>query len=338
MTQPFHGVDSRAEASRSNTLRSGAARLRLAWIAGIAICAALSSHTAAALDRASPRPACFGAAARDPERACVNPRLRLSVVPAPNDAQLEPSAPCSRVTRVPDVCAFGVPVARSNETVALVGDSHAVHWRAALDVVARRRGWYALTLYRSSCPFTAATSKIAEPERSQCRRWSGQVVRWFKRNPQVHTVFVSQHSEGGVIAPGRPQFPARVQGYADIWKALPGSVDRIVVIRDPPYIGTTTLSCVRRAMARRREAGVQCALARSTALKRDPAIDAVAQLKSPRYQAIDLTDFMCDTQLCYPVVGGALVKKDRGHLTRVFAATLAPYLSRALERLTPAGG
>jgi hypothetical protein len=236
------------------------------------------------------------------------------------------------------VCAFGVRAARGSETVALVGDSHAVHWRAALDVVARGKRWHAVTLYRSECPFTAATSQLPEPERSDCRRWSGQVVRWFERHPDVHTVFVSQHSRGGVIAPGRRQYPARVQGYADIWKALPASVHRIIVIRDPPYIATTTLSCVRHAMARNKDAGVTCALPRSTSLRPDPAMEAVAQLRSPRYQAIDLTDFMCDERLCYPVVGGALVKKDAGHLTRVFAATLAPFVRRALKRLAPARG
>lgn len=236
------------------------------------------------------------------------------------------------------MCAFGVRAARGSETVALVGDSHAVHWRAALDVVARGKRWHAVTLYRSECPFTAATSQLPEPERSDCRRWSGQVVRWFERHPDVHTVFVSQHSRGGVIAPGRRQYPARVQGYADIWKALPASVHRVVVIRDPPYIATTTLSCVRHAMARNKDAGVTCALPRSTSLRPDPAMEAVAQLRSPRYQAIDLTDFMCDERLCYPVVGGALVKKDAGHLTRVFATTLAPFVRRALERLAPARG
>ena len=255
-------------------------------------------------------------------------------MPPPRTALLEPSAPCKPLSGPPDVCAFGVRAARARAAVALVGDSHAVHWRAPLDVVARRRRWHALTLYRSSCPFTAATSRLPEPERSRCTRWSAQVVRWFERHPEVRTVFVSQHSRGGVIAPnGEGQFAARVRGYADIWTALPSSVEHIVVIRDPPYIATTTPACVTRAMRRRGDAGAMCALPRATALKADPAAVAVAQLRSPRIQAIDLTDFICDEKRCYPVVGGALVNKDAGHLTRVFATTLAPFLGRELRRL-----
>ena len=44
---------------------------------------------------------------------------------------------------------------------------------------------------------------------------------------------------------------------------------------------------------------------------------------------------MCDRTRCFPVVGGALVHKDRGHLTRVFSTTLGPYVLRALNQLMP---
>jgi hypothetical protein len=45
---------------------------------------------------------------------------------------------------------------------------------------------------------------------------------------------------------------------------------------------------------------------------------------------------MCDRENCFPVVGGALVIKDIGHLTRTFSATLGPYLDRAITRLQSA--
>src|SRR3977135_3748817 len=83
-------------------------------------------------------PACFGAATRDPDpaHACHNPDLRLLVRPTPLEAQITPSAPCTELEPVINVCAFGAPASPATSTVALVGDSHAGHWRAALDVVA----------------------------------------------------------------------------------------------------------------------------------------------------------------------------------------------------------
>jgi hypothetical protein len=46
---------------------------------------------------------------------------------------------------------------------------------------------------------------------------------------------------------------------------------------------------------------------------------------------------MCDEQSCLPVVGGALVIKDIGHMTRTFSRTLGPYLGRAVDRLRRRG-
>ncbi|MDQ3740501.1 MAG: hypothetical protein M3389_06105, partial [Actinomycetota bacterium] len=56
-------------------------------------------------------------------------------------------------------------------------------------------------------------------------------------------------------------------------------------------------------------------------------------LAGGRGHVIDLTDFFCDGERCFPVVGGALVHKDISHLNRVFARTLAPYLSARFRGL-----
>ena len=94
-------------------------------------------------------PRCFGAAARDPARTpCRNPRLRLSVTPTPRRAVLDPGAPCKPLKAegplVP--CAFGAPQAKAKERFALIGDSHAAHWRSGLAAIAPAHRWrgYAL--------------------------------------------------------------------------------------------------------------------------------------------------------------------------------------------------
>jgi hypothetical protein len=298
-------------------------------------------HQVAAAQQASARivaskPKCFGAAARDPQRPCTNPKLAYTVVPSPVEAPKLGNAPCTVVEqrhRV-RVCEFGIRGAKAQGTVALLGDSHASHWRAALAVVARREHWRGVSITHTSCPLSKAVADIVEPDRTECAQWTREVPQWLSRHPEVHTVFVAAHS-GGKVVPrkGEGQFAEQVDGYIDKWQALPASVQHIIVIRDTPKMRGTTLDCIQRAMTGHRRAGTVCAVPRSAALDRDPQAVAAARLRSPRVQTVDMTPFLCDRRLCYPVIGGALVYKDIHHLTAVYGTTLGPYLQRDVERL-----
>ena len=153
---------------------------------------------------------------------------------------------------------------------------------------------------------------------------------WFKRHPEVHTIFVSALSGGnGVVSGG---LEAEVRGYIGAWRKLPRSVERIVVIRDTPKVRGDTDVCIERSIARKRAAATACAVPRSSALARDAAVVAASRVRSGRVHTADLTRFFCDARTCFPVVGGALVYKDNTHITTVFAETLGPYLRRTVER------
>jgi hypothetical protein len=275
-------------------------------------------------------PRCFGAAALDPaDQPCAPTR---TVTPSPDLALIEPSAPCTPIKGTPEVCAFGADARHAAGTFALVGDSHAVHWRAALAVVAAAKHWRGYTLYRSRCPFLAAVKSSPKPDAAQCVSWNKKVLRWFKQHPQVSTVFVSQRFGVGVVPrPGLGLYDTKVAAYADAWKSLQPSVKHVVAIRDVPYNSDATMPCVERAIKRHQDAGTACARPRDQALHRDPAVAAATALGAPFAQAIDLSNLMCTATECPPVVGGVLVHKDRGHLTRAFATTLGPYLLHDLD-------
>ena len=277
-------------------------------------------------------PACFGAASRDPRHPCQNPRLRLMVVPTPIEAAKRRNDPCTLRLGRPPVCEFGVASRKAVRTVALIGDSHASHWRAAVNRVARKEQWFGLSIAHSGCPFSKATKVLREPARSQCLAWNRDVLRYVDRHRGISTVFVSEISGGRGFYPsrGRSAFETAVAGYAAAWRALPPSVKDVYVIRDTPKAQPGTASCVQDALRRHRAAGEACALPRSGALEVDPAAVAATRSRARRIHLVDLTSFICDSRRCYPVVGGALVYKDEHHLTTVFARTLAPYLRRAL--------
>ena len=310
---------------------AGAATLCvLALVAGAAthvnVAAGREHRASQALLAAAPR--CFGAAARDPEHPCENQQLRLQVVPIPLEAKRQRNPPCPVVERDGplQVCAFG---ATAGDTIALVGDSHASHWRAALQVVARGKGWQGRSITHTGCPLSTAPSELPEPDRATCESWRRHVFAWFARHPEVRTVFISS------LAGRAGDFETVVGGVLGAWQRLSATVERIVVLRDTPRVRGNTDVCVERALTSHRAAGHTCAVPRS--LSRDASVVAAARLDSERVHTINLTDFICDTRSCFPVVGGVLVFKDNNHLTSVFARSLAPYLEREIERVSTSG-
>lgn len=315
-------------------LRASLLLVAVAILAGAASCVSSSSASAPASF-----PRCFGAAARDPLHPCHNHRLDRAVVPTPSQALLTPNAPCDPIEPVLNVCSFGVQGPRARATVALIGNSHAAHWRAALAVAAVALDWRGVSITRSSCPFMRATIDLAEPLRAQCLRWNAGIPDWLAAHPEVGTVFVSDQPTPPIVPRGHSELAVQVGAYIAAWRALPRSVGHIVVIRDNPYTRGDVLACVEAAMARHEAAGPRCAVPRRLALKPDPAAIAARLLRSPRVRVIDMTNYFCGPRECEPVIGGALVYRDATHLTRTYATTLGPYLLRQIRALlTPRAG
>lgn len=292
--------------------------------------------TASAAPRSAAKPKCAGAAARDGERPCVN-RTR-AVVPKPDEVTRVSLSYCAPMRREldPEVCTFGTRAARARAHVALIGDSHALHWRTALDRVARVKRWHAYSITAPACFYGDAVFALPTGLREPCAPWYRSVARWLRAHPEVSTVFVSQNAPTPVVLqPGETVAGVKSAGFQSAWKALPSSVRNVVVVRDTPRLAEDTFACIRRVMAAgRQRAGVACAVPRSRALIADPAVAAVRALRARRYRVVDMTDFFCGSRLCYPVIGGVLVHRDAHHINAAYARTLAPYLLRAIRRLT----
>jgi hypothetical protein len=274
-------------------------------------------------------PRCFGAAARDPQHPCHNPRLRLTVTPTPDEAVLIPGAPCvpTAITAALLLCGFGTAPADALASVAVVGDSHAWHWRPALAAAAAVRRWSMLDFGIPHCLFSASPPAFGPAFDALCMQRNQDLIEWLAAHPEIHTLVVSGFVIQRVVAPrGRAGFAARVDGFVAEFALLPPSITNLVIIRDVPRELRSTHDCVRRAMAARRTAGTACAIPRRAVLRPDPAVTAARRLRGRGAHVVDLTDFFCDRRVCFPVVGGVLVNRDGDHLTRLFAETLGPYL------------
>jgi hypothetical protein len=270
-------------------------------------------------------PRCFGAAARAGRTRCVNRALRRAVIPSPGAAALMPDYPCRPMRHArryaPAVpCAFGDRYDRGPPRLALIGDSHSAHLRATAEVAAQALGWKAVSLTHAGCAFSTEVYPAPAPIPERCRRHSREALRWLRAHRSVRVVITSA-SAGRGFSEG---------GFRAMWRRLPRSVRRIYVVRDVPRVSYRTAACVAAVRRRHAASAGACAVPRAGAFPADPAAGA-ARYAGRRVHLIDLTRYFCSRARCFPVIGGAYVYHDFNHLNRVFAATLGPYLLRALR-------
>jgi hypothetical protein len=256
----------------------------------------------AAAERTADRPPpCFGAAVLDPATGCSPNARKDEVVPEPVAAEEAPNAPCKMLEREGLVlpCVFGVRERESTRSVALIGDSHASHWRAALAPVADARGWRGVSIARSHCGYSSGTPQLDEPDRSGCIQWRSQVRSWLERHPEVTTVVLAQfRGESVRVGKGTNRFEAEVAAYTKAWRALPRSVEQIIVMRDNPWVLNDggTLDCVERAVDDGKNPGRACALPRKQTLGADAAVEAAKRLDTRPVAVVDMTSWFCPTR------------------------------------------
>jgi hypothetical protein len=276
---------------------------------------------------------CVGAKERDPHRRCTS-NLNPTMSPKKDDIGLAPATvDCRPTSEKPEpVCTFGAPAGHAKATIALAGDSHALHWRAAVEVVANAKHWRGYSVTTAACPYSAVVEFLPGGLREQCINWYRDARRWLRAHPEVSTLFVSQTTHLDASAPGRTDAQLKRAGYIRAWSTLPRTVKRVIVLRDVPDPADNTFDCLDQAIAAGMpRLGRACPTPRATALSEDPAVRTVRALHLKRYRAIDLSSLFCTPKNCYPAIGGLQVYADVfGHITAAYMRTVAPYLLRRL--------
>lgn len=289
--------------------------------------------TIAAVAPAADRP-CRGAAARDLVHRCVNPTRK--VYPSPNNVGAATPTYCAPVRRQlkPKVCTFGVRSRQATAHFALVGDSHALQWRSALDHVAHRLRWHGSQITTPGCIYSEAVYALPHGLLEPCEAWYEQTARWLRRHPNISTLFVAQSAPTKlVVGPGQTYRSIKIDGFRRAWRALPKTISHIVVIHDTPRSSRATFDCVKREITKGSRPGPACRFPRRAAFSADMASAAVRSLHAKRYREIDMSRYFCGSKSCYPVIGGLLVHRDAGHISPAYAKSLGPYLLREVRRL-----
>ena len=231
----------------------------------------------------------------------------------------------------PGECVYGP--AHATKTVVLLGDSHALQWFPALDLIASDAGWRLVSFTRSSCspaPVAVRNSKLRR-RYTECDAWqqwvAGRVDRW---RPDL-VVVTSSTNYLGMLA-DHPADP--VAEWSAAWDGLFGRLRagarHVAVLTDTPTLTGDPVECI----ARHSTAIRDCAEPAGTVLRDQNARQAIrAAADRAGVTVIDPTPWLCSHR-CPLVVGDLLVYRDTNHLTTAYAESLAPLLSAALPRLT----
>lgn len=223
---------------------------------------------------------------------------------------------------VPSICTYGDRNGKFK--VLLVGDSHAAQWLPALSVIAEERRWKLLVMTKSGCPFVKGVVVSVGKDGhayTACTAWVDNVFKNILDAKPDYVVTSQSSQEIFGISDHEKSNEILASGLESTWRALEKNGIRVIAIRNTPQPGVDVADCVslNGAMSTR------CATPRAMALHQsDPLVIAAGRYS--QVELLDLTDAICDTNYCRPIVGNVLVYRDRGHLTATYARTVAPLL------------
>ncbi|NUJ86866.1 acyltransferase [Plantibacter sp. MCCC 1A11337] len=279
-----------------------------------------------------------GETSRGGSSASPGDETRGVVIPDASLADLPPDRCITDIRAAAfEVCAYGAGAEQATRTVALIGDSHAEQWLPAFATAAETNGWRLLVAAKSSCPFSDAertepgtSAAVLDEMRAGCLSWNRDALELLRDEPGIDTLVVSARARNPVVAEGgRDWREVAAEAYAERWALVPETIEQIVVLRDTPTMADDVLECLRDDA----DPEDGCARDRSDALTEDPQYEAALASTDPRVRAVDLSDALCASDRCSPVVGGVLAYRDHHHLSWVYAETLAPVVQAVLDRI-----
>ncbi|WP_336712303.1 acyltransferase family protein [Arthrobacter sp. USHLN218] len=222
-------------------------------------------------------------------------------------------------------CAFGDK--DSDFTVALVGDSHAAQWFAALEPIAKERGWRLLTYLHNSCPFNPEMRLEERDGNLECTEPNEQTMERLTGGGDVDAVVTSYYAGANFVNSKTGHRPGAA-GFAEYWNDLADAGVDVYPIVDTPLPrreGGLARDCV----ALNYDEPQECGQARKDGLAGKDLTREAAGL-APKARVLDFTDAFCGDTTCPAVIGNVLIYADQNHITRTYMRTLVPTLEERL--------
>jgi peptidoglycan/LPS O-acetylase OafA/YrhL len=257
-------------------------------------------------------------------------RMRPTVLEAQTDYPPSTRDGCISDFKNTDVitCSYGDKTA--TRTIALAGGSHAEHWLTALDILGRRHHFKVTTYLKMGCALS--TEKMPRVMGNndpypECRDWVPKAVAAVVAD---HPDFVFTTStrpwniKPGDVMPGT---------YVGIWQTFSDNNIPILAMRDTPWLVKDGQPFNPSDCLAKGGDAVSCGIKRSDVLAdRNPTLDWVERF--PNLKPLDMSNAVCDADICPAVEGNVLVYHDAHHISATYMRTMASELGRQLGPAT----
>lgn len=232
-----------------------------------------------------------------------------------------------KYTAIPPNCVFGTNA--SAPLVVLWGDSHAAEWFPALKPLADEGLIRLESDTKSGCPsadldvdYRDGTGPQPYPE---CPVWRQVVLDRLTAAPPA-LVIMSNYNHPDLPQGGFPTPAAWSSAISRTITAIPSQTS-VVVLGETPLPDTTPADCLAANISNTSA----CDLVRSKALV--PAMVKAERTASqtPKSQYVDLSNYLCNSTTCPPIIGNVLVYRDSQHLTATFAKAMSAVVDQQIE-------
>jgi peptidoglycan/LPS O-acetylase OafA/YrhL len=225
----------------------------------------------------------------------------------------------------------------SNTTIALFGDSHALSWFPALNIVAKKNGWKLLSLTMSAC--SPADIPGWNPSNNSvmknCAIWRADSLRRIALAKPIITVvagtrgFATIDSKGRVLA-GEAKSAAWRSGMNRTVRLLKIASSHVIYIGDSPASRVDPPVC----LSAHPKNALDCATPVANAIQNDWLSQETAMTMDEGISFIAPDLWICPTSPCPVILGNLLIYMDGGHLTATFSAALSSHLRKAISIAT----
>jgi peptidoglycan/LPS O-acetylase OafA/YrhL len=225
----------------------------------------------------------------------------------------------------------------SSTTIALFGDSHALSWFPALNIVAKKNSWKLLSLTMSAC--SPADIPAWDPSNhsvmKNCAIWRADSLRRIAlAKPMIVIVagtrgFATIDAKGRVLK-GDAKAAAWRSGMKRTIDQVKRAAEKVIYIGDAPASLVDPPVC----LSAHPKNALDCATPVARAIQNDWIGQETAMTIEEGITFIAPDLWICPTSPCPVILGNLLIYMDGGHLTATFSAALASHLRKAISIAT----